>query len=35
MVHNEECTSSWDMMLVMLVSMTGLPIQLASNKGIT
>jgi hypothetical protein len=33
MMHSEKCTCSWDMMLVMLVSMTCLLMQLAGNKG--
>jgi hypothetical protein len=32
MMRTEECTCSWDMMLVMLVSMTCLPMQLVGNK---
>jgi hypothetical protein len=35
MMHNEECTCLWDMMLVTLVRMTCLPMQLAGDKGIT
>jgi hypothetical protein len=35
MTRSEECTCSWDMMLVMLVSMTCLPMQLAGNQGTT
>jgi hypothetical protein len=33
MLHSEECSCLWDMMLVMLVRMTCLPMQLASDKG--
>jgi hypothetical protein len=33
MMHSEKCTCSWDMMLVMLVSMTCLLMQLAGNMG--
>jgi hypothetical protein len=33
MMHSEKCTCSWDMMLVMLVSMTCLLMQLAGSKG--
>jgi hypothetical protein len=31
-MHSEKCTCSWDMMPVMLVSMTCLLMQLAGNK---